>query len=168
MKKVKKLFAILFSFIIFPITTSCEVPIPPKEITTGFFGEREYHDYDYYAEIYLMPARYYLLCWEYNHTWESALVTGGMSGIKAHPDDAYYCQKYYPCPFPIMKEIIDERRTNGQKPSDRYFEPEVIITSYPATAEELYSVTGTNINNLELSKKIHEYFDLYWPYESYE
>lgn len=138
-----------------------------KDITTGFFGEREYHDYDYYAEIYLMHDRFYLLCWEYNHVWESALVTGGMSGVRAHKDDAYYCQKYYPCPFPIMKEILNERLENGTKPPFNGF-PEVIITSYPATDEELYSVTGTNINNLELSKKIHEYFGLYWPYENYE
>lgn len=167
MKKIKKIFAILFSFIIFPITTSCEVPIPPKEITTGFFGEREYHDYDYYAEIYLMHDRFYLLCWEYNHTWESALVTGGISGVRAHPDDAYYCQKYYPCPFPIMKEILNERLESGTKPPFNGF-PEVIITSYPATRDELNSGATSSGSDIELYKKIYEYFDLYWKYGSYE
>lgn len=157
----------LFKFLVIPFLLVGCSPTTQEEIITGFFGEREYHDYDYYAEIYLMPARYYLLCWEYNHTWESALVTGGMSGVKAHIDDAYYCQKYYPCPFPIMKEILNERLENGTKPPFNGF-PEVIITSYPATRDELNSGATSSGSDIELYKKIYEYFDLYWKYGSYE
>lgn len=157
----------LFKFLVIPFLLVGCSPTMQEEIITGFFGEREYHDYDYYAEIYLLPNRFYLLCWEYNHTWESALVTGGMSGSRANPADTYYCQKYYPCPFPIMKEILNDRLENGTKPPFNGF-PEIIITSYPATRDELNSGATSSGSDIELYKKIYEYFDLYWKYGSYE
>ncbi len=71
----------------------------------GIFGERHYEDIDY--SLYYDSMRGRLFVWEYNGMVETALTyRNGYYSASTFYTEILYLQKFYPCPLPIMKDIL--------------------------------------------------------------